>query len=105
MHDEHADLSLADYDLRAPLHLAAAEGKIECVKFLVEECHVPIDPLDRFNNTPLMEAYRHAQREVALYLLQIQGKQEGAQKLKTSHKQIVDLLISSINGNLEKLRG
>lgn len=41
------DMTLCDYDGRTALHLAAAEGHLECVAFLLEHCHVPHDPKDR----------------------------------------------------------
>ena len=41
------DMSLADYDGRTALHLAAAEGHRNCVKFLLEKCAVPLYPKDR----------------------------------------------------------
>ena len=36
------DITLADYDGRTALHLAAAEGHMECVQFLLEQCGVSI---------------------------------------------------------------
>ncbi len=36
-----------DYDGRTALHLAAAEGHYECVKFLVDVAQVSINPTDR----------------------------------------------------------
>ena len=36
-----------DYDGRTALHLAAAEGHIDIVIFLLEKCHVPPNPKDR----------------------------------------------------------
>ena len=44
----HVDMGIADYDGRTALHLAAAEGHLDVVKFLVE-CHpeLLIDRQDR----------------------------------------------------------
>jgi glutaminase len=41
------DMSLPDYDGRTALHLASAEGHLDCVKFLLEKCKVPHAPTDR----------------------------------------------------------
>ena len=41
------DMSVSDFDGRTPLHLAAAEGHYECVKFLLQSCDVPPEPTDR----------------------------------------------------------
>ncbi len=36
-----------DYDGRTALHVAASEGQLDCVKFLVEKCDVNPTPKDR----------------------------------------------------------
>ena len=41
------DMTLCDYDGRTALHLAAAEGHLECVAFLLKHCNVPHNPKDR----------------------------------------------------------
>ena len=102
LHESGVDLNLTDYDLRSPLHLAAAEGHLNCVKFLVDDCHVTYNALDRWQNTPLMDAYRHKRRAVAKHLLDAQSRQEGV-KLPTSHKDIAELMMASINGQLDTL--
>ena len=42
------DMNMCDYDGRTALHLAAAEGHEEIVKFLLEVCKVLTLPQDRF---------------------------------------------------------
>lgn len=48
---DKVDVNCSDYDKRTPLHLAAAEGKVEVVKFLLEKG--ALSTKDRWNNTPL----------------------------------------------------
>ncbi|MEM7022612.1 MAG: glutaminase A [Pseudomonadota bacterium] len=57
-------LDLADYDLRSPLHLAAAEGHAGIVRYLIAQA-VEVNPRDRWGNTPLDDATRHGRDEVA----------------------------------------
>src|SRR4051794_34546007 len=50
------DLDMSDYDKRTALHLAASEGHMETVKFLVNIAHVKVDPRDRWNRAPKDDA-------------------------------------------------
>ena len=46
-YQQGVDMNLGDYDGRTALHLAAAEGHIRCVRFLIEVCNVKHDVKDR----------------------------------------------------------
>ena len=62
------DVNKGDYDRRTAIHLAASEGKLEVVRFLVEEAGADHSPADRWGGTPLDDAARHAHTAVATYL-------------------------------------
>lgn len=63
------DMEQRDYDSRTALHVAAAEGHIEVVRFLLEACKVNPGPKDRWGNTPIDEARQFGHHDV-LSLLQ-----------------------------------
>lgn len=71
------DMTLTDYDGRTALHIAAAQGFSEVVKFLLDHCAVPADPRDRWGFSPLDEAVRFnhpACVELLKHHLHLQGK-------------------------------
>ena len=59
-----ADLEGADYDMRTPIHLAAAEGRERIVQFFIDQ-GIELSPRDRWRRTPLDEAIRHGHARVA----------------------------------------
>lgn len=66
------DLFTTDYDMRSPLHLAAANGNLEIINFIIEWC--PVDKVkrqellstkDRWGATALNEANHNGHRDCA----------------------------------------
>jgi ankyrin repeat protein len=63
-----ADVNAANHDRRTALHLAASEGLLNVVRLLVEEASAALSPVDRWGGTPLDDAIRHNEQDVARYL-------------------------------------
>ncbi|KAI5610147.1 glutaminase liver isoform, mitochondrial isoform X2 [Silurus asotus] len=66
------DMELRDYDSRSALHLAAAEGHLEAVKFLTGTCRVNPHVKDRWGNTPLDDAVEFGKASVVEVLKEYQ---------------------------------
>lgn len=76
-----SDLGCRDYDLRTPLHLAAAENQVNVVRFFIDEAArqggaLTLNPEDRWAGTPLDDAYLHSHQEV-IELLEGAGARRG----------------------------
>uniref|UniRef100_A0A672RWS5 glutaminase n=1 Tax=Sinocyclocheilus grahami TaxID=75366 RepID=A0A672RWS5_SINGR len=68
------DMEQRDYDSRTALHVAAAEGHIEVVRFLLEACKVNPGPKDRWGNMPIDEATHFGHHEVLALLQEYNNK-------------------------------
>ena len=62
-HKNGANISVADYDGRTPLHVAASEGRIEMIEFLLSQ-GASVHIRDRYDHTPLMSAVLSDHHEV-----------------------------------------
>ena len=60
---------LRDQNKRTPVHLAASEGQMAALRFLVEEARCEVNPIDGRQHTPLDDATREHRTEAAAYLL------------------------------------
>ncbi|MCG8417356.1 MAG: ankyrin repeat domain-containing protein [Proteobacteria bacterium] len=67
MVDGGADLNAADYDGRTALHLAAAEGRLDVVAYLLNR-GARVNVIDRWGGTPLQDAIRHTHDAIAQLL-------------------------------------
>mmetsp|Transcript_43288 Transcript_43288/g.119706 ORF Transcript_43288/g.119706 Transcript_43288/m.119706 type:complete len:571 (-) Transcript_43288:67-1779(-) len=96
------DVNICDSDKRTALHLAASQGKLACVKSLIEKCGADQNVKDRLGGTPVDDAIRGRHAEVHAYL-----EQMGAQRGKTASMNTgdaTDLCAAASSGDLVVLR-
>uniref|UniRef100_A0A665W6L1 glutaminase n=1 Tax=Echeneis naucrates TaxID=173247 RepID=A0A665W6L1_ECHNA len=74
------DMEQRDYESRTALHVAAAEGHTEVVRFLLEVCKVNPVPKDRWGNTPLDEAMHFGHHDVVTLLQHYGASAEASEK-------------------------
>ena len=73
-------LEWVDYDFRSAAHVAAAEGRLETLKFLSEKCQASdleriMNREDRWGISPLDEAYRNGHLHISNFINQYRSKQ------------------------------
>eukprot|EP00004_Rigifila_ramosa_P012073 TRINITY_DN2593_c0_g1_i3.p1 TRINITY_DN2593_c0_g1~~TRINITY_DN2593_c0_g1_i3.p1 ORF type:complete len:657 (-),score=161.16 TRINITY_DN2593_c0_g1_i3:24-1739(-) len=87
-----ADVSSSDYDGRTPLHLAAADGRKEAVKYLLSKGS-SVYVKDRFGNTPLSDAVRAGNMEEAKLIFAAGGE------LHMAPRQVAFMLCCAVADN------
>jgi len=63
-----------NYDLRCALHVSAANGHLDVVRYLCEERGVCLNQLDRWKRTPLDDALMSNHKDVSDYLISRGGR-------------------------------
>jgi ankyrin repeat protein len=79
-----SDVNSGDYDYRTPLHLAASEGKIEVVRFLIEH-GAKVNVQDRWGGTPIQEASRNNFSEIVQLLKSHGATLQSPEQLQSVH--------------------
>uniref|UniRef100_A0A671L8Q5 glutaminase n=1 Tax=Sinocyclocheilus anshuiensis TaxID=1608454 RepID=A0A671L8Q5_9TELE len=68
------DMDLKDYDSRTPLHVAAAEGHMDVVLFLMQSCKVNPFVKDRWGNIPRDDAMQFGHEDLVKILEEYEQK-------------------------------
>jgi len=85
---EGVNPNISDYDGRTPLHLAACENQIEVIKHLLKK-NVNLSPKDRWGNTPLDDAKKFKNKDIAALLnkaIKFQNKDQIKSKVLVTSK-------------------
>jgi serine/threonine protein kinase len=90
-------VNFRDYDRRTAVHVAASEGHIDTVRFLVETCGARINRSDRWGGSPLDDAHRHRHVAVVEYL-----RNHGA--ATGSGNRLTNLIKAAAEGDLDEVQ-
>jgi len=101
--DAGGDVDAGDYDKRTAMHLAAAEGLLEMVIFLMDELGANHSPVDRWGGTPLDDALRHNHSRVVELLVR-RGAERGTNPLASLDISSTALCNAASKGDIEGLR-
>jgi ankyrin repeat protein len=90
-------VNFRDYDRRTALHVAASEGHLQTVQYLIETWGAKIHRSDRWGGSPLDDAHRHRHLEVVKYL-----RQRGA--ATGSGNRVTNLIQAAAEGDLDEVQ-
>jgi ankyrin repeat protein/CRP-like cAMP-binding protein len=94
------DLFVKDELKRTPLHVAASAGHYSLVKMLLED-KADVAAVDAMNNTPLNDAVRHKQDDVADLI----RKSHASQKYKVAGAAMgVEMCVAAFAGDVEQIQ-
>lgn len=93
--DKPRQINFRDYDRRTALHVAASEGHLDIVKWLVD-AGASINRSDRWGGSPLDDAHRHQHQDVIRYL-----RSEGA--TTGSLNKLGNFITAAADGDLDEI--
>ncbi|XP_067095573.1 glutaminase kidney isoform, mitochondrial-like isoform X3 [Osmerus mordax] len=91
-----ANMEERDYDSRTALHVAAAEGHVEAVIFLTENCKVDPHVKDRWGNSPIDDAIQFGRDNVVAVLQEYQRMYPRSLPQTDSEDQAKPLLLDTL---------
>jgi ankyrin repeat protein len=94
---QQTHVNFRDYDRRTALHVAASEGHLSTVQYLIEQWGARINRSDRWGGSPLDDAHRHRHYDVIQYL-----RQKGA--VTGSGNRVTNLIKAAAEGDLDEVQ-